>query len=79
MIMRFKNKTDQIQQINFIDGSGLKVGPRTPQGGFADINITTLYKEELERAKRFFTITPVPENKNFSDKIKFTKVNKYRR
>ena len=59
MLMRFKNKTNIPQQINFIDGSGIKIPAKSPQGGYADIDITNLYKEELNRAQKLFEITPV--------------------
>ena len=70
MIMRFKNKTNIIQQINPIKGDGIKVMPKSPQGGYADIDITTLYKQELARAQKIFDITPVPviEEKNSHEK-----------
>lgn len=80
MLMRFKNKTNSIQQIDTIKGDGIKVLPRSPNGGFVDIDISNLYKEEFARAQKFFEITPVPAKKqendikwqenNFSRKIK---------
>ena len=59
MLYRFKNKTNSIQQIDPISGAGIKVMPRSPQGGYVDIDISNLYKEELQRVQKFFEITPV--------------------
>ena len=76
MLMRFKNRTNTVQQINLISGGGIKVLPRTPQGGYVDLDISTMYKEEFERAQKFFEITPVVmekkvENYNFPRKKRY--------
>ena len=59
MLYRFKNNTEYIQQINLIDGNSVNVEKRSSVGGYADLDVTMLYKEELERVKKFFTINPV--------------------
>ena len=51
--------------------------PRTPQGGFVDIDITTMYKDELARVQKFFEITPVVVEKKEPPKPPENKVEKY--
>lgn len=52
MVVRVRNKTEQFQQINFIDGTAKNVEPR----GYLEIDFDTIYKDELERIKKFFKV-----------------------
>ncbi|MCP4648813.1 MAG: hypothetical protein GY853_01855 [PVC group bacterium] len=57
MKYRFKNKTDCIQQLSLISGGSVVVLPRSRTGGFVDLDISTMYKDEFERARNFFEVT----------------------
>lgn len=52
MIIKFKNKTSQKQEIFLINGGAFVV----PSGQEVSIDEDKIYKEELERANKFFEI-----------------------
>lgn len=56
MIYVFRNKTGAAQHINVCDGSGHTV----EIGGEIELDINTLFPEEIERVKLFFDIVSKP-------------------
>lgn len=55
MRLKFKNKTEQGQQIMYADGSCITVIP----GAETEIETSSLFSDEITRAKMFFDISPV--------------------
>jgi len=51
--LKFKNKTDEPQQINLVDNSAINVSGSQE----TIIDSWNIYKEELERVKKFFDVS----------------------
>jgi hypothetical protein len=56
MKLNFKNKTNEPQSLNLVDGTSMKI----PALGEAVIDSWNIYKEEIERSKIFFDVSLVP-------------------
>lgn len=59
MIYIFHNKTNAVQHINIADGSGHTIDI----DGTIELDINSIFPEEIERAKRFFDIISKPVEK----------------
>lgn len=65
MELKFINKTDQPQQIMFVDGSCKTVIP----GAEEIVEIDSIFSEEIFRLKGFFNIEPVEEKVVVQEKV----------
>ena len=60
MELKFKNKTESIQQIMLVDGSGINIIP----GGEVLIDIGRLFADEIKRLQPFFSCEEIVPEKN---------------
>jgi len=75
MELKFKNKTDQPQQIMLNDGSCKTVIP----GNEEVVDIDSVFSEEIFRLKKFFDIEPVEVKIEIKEKEYEVPVESYRK
>ncbi|MFA5453309.1 MAG: hypothetical protein WC248_07030 [Candidatus Methanomethylophilaceae archaeon] len=75
MELKFINKTDQPQQIMFVDGSCKTVIPEAEE----IVGIDSIFSEEIFRLKGFFNIEPIEEKIVVQEKAYEVPVESYKR
>ena len=75
MELKFINKTDQPQQIMFVDGSCKTVIPEAEE----IVGIDSIFSEEIFRLKGFFNIEPIEEKMVVQEKVYEVPAESYKR